>query len=68
MHFLSEDIFHYCDFFDATEYRTSHSNEIFCPPKVLAKYLANAKFSSFDFFPAPKVASDKDPLYFRIFS
>ena len=31
---------------------------------ALAKYLANAKFSLCYFFPEPKVAFGKDPLYY----
>ena len=35
----------------------------FGPKDALAKYLASAKFGQCDFFPKPKVALGKDPLY-----
>ena len=44
-----------CDIYIWTDYN---------PKIALGKYLANAKFGWCDFFPEPKVALCKDPLYF----
>jgi hypothetical protein len=33
------------------------------PKNALAKYLANANFGLYEFFPEPKVALGKEPLY-----
>ena len=43
--------------------KENRSNEIISPKMALGKYLANAQFGQCHFFPEPKVALGKDPLY-----
>ena len=44
-------------------HKANRSNEINWPKIALAKYLPNAIFGLCEFFPVPKVALGKKPLY-----
>ena len=46
--------------------RENRSNEIISPKIAFGKYLANVKFGYCDFFPEPKIALGKDPLYLSL--
>ena len=50
-------------FISLLRYKENGNNEIISPKIGLGKYLANVKFGWCDFFPQPKVALGKVPLY-----